>query len=158
MRTRRRARVLFAEAGGNCGRAGWFTGVRLSGDSGPGKGIAGGGPVGRATQGSACRATLGWGTQPRWGWLLAVDCVQLAAAVGPASLLAGGEWLRGASFHAAASCEHHSGSRLPPVHGTRFPRIWRSRGSGSAPAPPLPLTSAAGSFLQRRRVVRGGRR
>ena len=38
-----------------------------------------------------------------------VDCVQLAAAVGPASLLAG---VNGYAGHAAASCEHHSGSRL----------------------------------------------
>jgi hypothetical protein len=50
---------------------------------------------------------------------LAVDCVQLAAAVGPASLLAGRTVLSPAHVpvHAAASRGHHSGSKLPTVHG-----------------------------------------
>jgi hypothetical protein len=50
----------------------------------------------------------------------AVDCVQLAAAVAPASLLAGMNvvsFFNGGSVHAAASCVHHSGSKLPSVHG-----------------------------------------
>jgi hypothetical protein len=52
-----------------------------------------------------------------WGLaVVAVDCGQPAAAVGPASLLAAGEWQCAASFHAAASCVHHSGSKLPAFY------------------------------------------
>jgi hypothetical protein len=49
-----------------------------------------------------------------------IECVQLAAAGGPASLLAGVNGvslITSAPIHAAASCEHHSGSKLPAVHG-----------------------------------------
>jgi hypothetical protein len=61
-----------------------------------------------------------------------VDCVQLAAAVSPASLLAGVNvvsFFTGGPIHAAASCEHHSGSKLPTVHGARsygkLPKVQR---------------------------------
>jgi hypothetical protein len=53
------------------------------------------------------------------GLTAAVDCWQLAAAVGPASLLAAEKVvsLTHVPVQAAASCEHHSGSKLPSVHG-----------------------------------------
>jgi hypothetical protein len=64
-----------------------------------------------------------------------VDCVQLAAAVGPASLLAGGNVLSlsHVPVHAAASCDHHSGSLLPSLKAVeevkRLPLVGRSNSS-----------------------------
>jgi hypothetical protein len=51
--------------------------------------------------------------------------VQLAAAVGSASLLAGvnvRSLISSAPVHAAASCEHHSGGELRVVH-SRWPKV-----------------------------------
>jgi hypothetical protein len=59
---------------------------------------------------------------PRFLAALAGRGRQLAAAVGPASLLARGNVvsLTHVPVHAAASCEHHSGSKLHAVHGWQF--------------------------------------
>ncbi|MEO0017920.1 MAG: hypothetical protein RLZZ522_1203 [Verrucomicrobiota bacterium] len=122
---------VIRRSGGNFGRGGMVHGVRMSGDRGAGKEIVGGyrklwvaGPTsGRSGGGDARGGAFSTA-------VLAVDCWQLAAAVGPASLLAGGEWRRGppfmpqqaASITATASCRQST--VVPAAPGGELPVNW----------------------------------